>query len=60
MIIITQFNNNISEILTHVEELYSIILVENKTHQDFDIDLLNTLYIMQDKSFLYTLEKMQD
>ena len=57
---ISQFEGDIEEILAYMEDLYSVIISEGEEHADFDIDLLNTLRTVQDKSFLYTLEKMQD
>ena len=40
---VDQFNGDVSKILTYMEELYSTILAENETYQDFNINLLNAL-----------------
>ena len=40
---VDQFNEDVSKMLTYMEELYSTILAENETYQDFNINLLNAL-----------------
>lgn len=40
---VDQFNGDVSKMLTYMEELYSTILAENETYQDFNINLLNAL-----------------
>jgi len=55
---IMQFKGNIEEILNHMEDLYAVIIAEGEEYYDFDIDLLNALHTVQDKSFLHTLEGM--
>ena len=57
---VTTCKGNISEILQDMEELCNVMLAEGENHQDFSIDLLSTLATAQDKSFLRTLEYMQD
>lgn len=43
-----------------MEDLHAVIISEGEDHHDFDIDLLNALRAVQDKSFLHALEGMQD
>ena len=57
---IVQFKGDISKILQEMEEMYNNILAEGDTYQDFVVDLLKALWTIQDKIFLYTLERLQD
>ena len=43
---ISQFNKDTDDILQEIEEMSSLILVEDESHQDFEIDLLNALKIV--------------
>ena len=44
--------------LNYMEDLYAVIIAEGEEHHDFNIDLLNALRTVQDKSFLHMLEGM--
>ena len=57
---ITQFDGDIEDMLTYMEDLCTVIIVEGEEHNDFVLDLLNALRTVQDKSFLHALEGMQD
>ena len=57
---ISQFDGDVKEMLNYMEDLYTVIIAEGEDHPDFDIDLLNALRTVQDKSFLHILEEIQD
>ena len=56
---ILQFNEDIEDILTKMEELNSLILAEGEEHQNFNLDLLNALKTVQDSAFINTIDKLQ-
>ena len=51
---------NISEMLQEMKELGNGMLAEGENHQEFAIDILKHLAVVQENSFLRTLEKTQD
>lgn len=57
---ITDFKGDVRAMLTHMEFIYSHIVSENKTYDEYLGDILDALQSVQDKSFYTTVENLQD
>ena len=57
---ITDFEGDVIKMLTHLKLLYDNIISENECYDDFILDILEALHTVQDKSFLVTVERIQD
>ena len=55
---ITDFKGDQSEILTHAQMLYDILLLENYFYLEFHLDLFRSLQTVQDKSFQNTINRI--